>query len=583
MVDAEIDEGEDARMDVAASVARPWLAHYPQGVPAEIDPSAPNTIVRILEESVARYADRPAVSSFGVRMTYAQLGEASRRVAVGLQQLGLKKGDRVAIMMPNVMTYTPVVFGILLGGYVVVNVNPQYTARELTHQLNDSGARVLFVLENFAHTVMDALPDLEKVERAIIVKPGDLLGFKGAIINFVSKFVKRAIKPYSLPACITFSDFYSWAARDKLKPVEVSPHDVAFLQYTGGTTGVSKGATLLHRNICANVAQCEAWMKSFMGDRPDHVMLTALPLYHVLALTACCMFMSRIGAMQVLVVNPRDMPDLMKILKQNKFTMLVMVNTLYNALCDQPDIGEVDFSRVSASISGGMATQAAVAAKWKKLTGKAIIEGYGLSETSPVVCVNRLDIADFTGGIGYPAPSTDVSIRTPDGQIAPQGEAGEICIRGPQVMAGYWNRPDETRNVMTPDGFFRSGDVGIALPDGTFKIVDRLKDMVVVSGMKVFPNEVEDVLVSHPAVLEAAVIGLPDEKSGEAVTAYVVRRTEDVSAEDLRAWCKQNLTPYKVPKTIEFRAMLPKTNVGKILRRALRDEVSGANGANPSS
>ncbi len=561
-------------MNIAATVARPWLAHYPSGVPAEIDPAAPNTINRIFEESVTRFAARPAVSSFGVQMTYGQLDVAARRVAVGLQQLGLKKGDRVAIMMPNVMTYPAIMFGVLLGGYVVVNVNPQYTARELTHQLNDSGARVLFVLENFAHTVMDGLLELHTVERAIIVKPGDLMGLKGKVINFVSKFVKRAIKPYSLPACISFVDFYSWAAKDSLKPVEISPHDVAFLQYTGGTTGVSKGATLLHRNIAANVAQAEAWMKVFIGDRPDHIMLTALPLYHVLALTACCLFMARIGAMQVLVVNPRDIPALMKTMKEHKFTMLVMVNTLYNVLCDQPDIKEVDFSQVATCVSGGMATQAAVAARWKKLTGKAIIEGYGLSETSPIATVNRLDIQDFTGGIGYPVPSTDISIRLPDGSIAPQGEPGEICIRGPQVMAGYWNRPDETKNVMTHDGFFRSGDVGVENDDGTFKIVDRLKDMVVVSGMKVFPNEVEDVLVSHPAVLEAAVIGLPDDKSGEAVTAYVVRRSEEVSAEDLRAWCKQNLTPYKVPKTIEFRAMLPKTNVGKILRRALRDEVS---------
>ncbi len=562
-------------MNTAATIARPWLAHYPSGVPADIDPAAPNTINRIFEESVTRFAERPAVSSFGVRMTYAELGAAARRVTVGLQQLGLQKGDRVAIMLPNVMAYPAVMFGVLLGGYVVVNVNPQYTARELTHQMNDSGARVLFVLENFAHTVMDALPDLEKCERAIIVKPGDLLGFKGKIINIVSKYVKKSVKPYSLPACISFGDFYAWAERDKLKPVEISPHDIAFLQYTGGTTGVSKGATLLHRNIAANVAQAEAWMRVFMGERPDHVMLTALPLYHVLALTACCLFMARIGAMQVLVVNPRDIPALMKTLKENRFTMLVMVNTLYNVLCDQPDINEVDFSQVAVCVSGGMATQAAVAARWKKLTGKAIIEGYGLSETSPIATVNRLDIEDFTGGIGFPVPSTEISIRLPDGSIAPQGEPGEICIRGPQVMAGYWNRPDETKNVMTPDGFFRSGDIGVDNGDGTFRIVDRLKDMVIVSGMKVFPNEVEDVLVSHPAVLEAAVVGLPDDKSGEAVTAYVVRRTEDVTAEQLRDWCKQNLTPYKVPKTIEFRAMLPKTNVGKILRRALRDEVKG--------
>ena len=554
---------------------RPWLAHYPPGVPAAISDREPQTVVRIFDDCVAQYATRPALESFGKQMTYTELASASRRIAAGLQSLDLKRGDRVALMMPNVMAYEPVVFGVLLAGLVVVNVNPQYTARELIHQLNDSGARVLFVLENFAHTVAEAEPSLQFLERTIVVKPGDLLGLKGSVINFVSRWVKRSVKPYRLTHGVGFSAFMADAAKRHFTPAAVDPDDVAFLQYTGGTTGVSKGATLLHRNVAANVAQSAAWLEPQIGMSENHIMLTALPLYHVLALTACCLFMIRIGALQVLVVNPRDLPGLVKTLQSHRFSLIVLVNTLYNVLCDQPDIGKVDFSRVRACVAGGMATQAAVAERWKKVSGKPIIEGYGLSETSPVACVNRLDIADFTGTIGYPVPSTDISIRSPDGKVVPIGEAGEICIRGPQVMSGYWNRPDETRNVMTDDGFFRSGDVAIGLPDGTFRIVDRLKDMIVVSGMKVFPNEVEDVLCSHPKVLEAAVIGLPDAHSGESVKAFVVRRDTELTVEELRAFCKERLTGYKLPKTIEFRAMLPKTNVGKILRRELRDEVSG--------
>jgi long-chain acyl-CoA synthetase len=552
---------------------RPWLAHYPPGVPAEISPDEPRTVVRLFEDCVAKFATRPALESFGVRRTYAQLGVAARQVGVGLQQLGLKRGDRVAIMMPNVMAYEPVLFGTLLAGYVVVNVNPQYTPRELAHQLNDSGARVLFVLENFAHTVQEALPDLEVLERAVIVTPGDLLGLKGFLVNFVSSYVKRTVKPYRLPASLRFSQFYAWAERDTLKPVEILPDDIAFLQYTGGTTGLAKGAVLLHRNVAANVAQSAGWLEPQFGVHANHVMLTALPLYHVLALTACCLFMIRIGALQVLVANPRDLPALVKTLKSHRFTLLVLVNTLYNALCNQPDIEEVDFSHVVACVAGGLATQAAVAARWKKVSGKPIIEGYGLSETSPVVCVNRLDIDAFTGTIGYPSPSTEISIRSPDGAVVAPGEPGEICIRGPQVMAGYWNQPEESRKAMTADGFFRSGDIGVALPDGAIRIVDRLKDMIIVSGMKVFPNEVEDVLTSHPKVLEAAVIGLPDAHSGECVVAYIVRRDASLTVEDIREFCRQRLTGYKTPRRIEFRDALPKTNVGKILRRALRDEA----------
>ena len=556
----------------------PWLAHYPSGVPHQISPDHSPTVVHIFEQALSRFGSRPALESFGKQMTYAELGAAAHQIAAGLQKMNLQRGDRVAIMMPNVMVYEPVLFGILLAGLVVVNVNPQYTARELVHQLNDSGAKMLFVLENFAHTVEKAIPELKTLEQTIVCSPGDFLGLKGKIINFVSAYVKRAVPAYHVRESQSFADFYGKARADQYRPAGVQPDDIAFLQYTGGTTGVSKGATLLHRNIAANVAQSAAWLEPQIDPHIEHVMLTALPLYHVLALTACCLFMVRIGAKQVLVANPRDLPGLVKVLQSQRFTLIVLVNTLYNLLCDQEGIAQVDFSQVKACVAGGMATQTSVAERWLKTSGKPIIEGYGLSETSPVASVNRLDIVECTGTIGYPVPSTILSIRDLDGNPVPMGEPGEICISGPQVMAGYWQRPDETARVMTQDGFFRSGDVGIALSDGTFRIVDRLKDMISVSGLKVFPNEVEDVLALHPHVLEAAVIGRNDPHSGEAVYAYVVRRDQTIDADELRKFCRERLAPYKVPKSIEFRAILPKTNVGKILRRALRDEDQSQRG-----
>ncbi|MDB5593391.1 MAG: long-chain fatty acid--CoA ligase [Hyphomicrobiales bacterium] len=557
--------------ETTADARRPWLAHYPPGVPAEIETSR-DTIVDVFRHSATAYRDRPAAESFGVRLTYGQLNTYAEEIAVGLQRLGLVKGDRVAIMMPNVMAYPAVIFGILLGGYVVVNVNPLYTARELTHQMNDSGARVLFVLENFAHTVEEALPDL-KTEMAIIVSPGALLGLKGVVVDLVSHFVKHNVPKFHLPATIRFAAFLRFARHAKLKPVEISPEDPAFLQYTGGTTGLAKGAILLHRNIVANVSQCEAWLRAGAGERPDHVMITALPLYHILALTACCLFVMKIGGCQVLIVNPRDLPTLVKTIKSVRMTMIVLVNTLANSLASRSDLKDVDFSQLSFCISGGMATQAAVAHKWKAATGHPIIEGYGLSETSPVVCVNRLDISEFTGSIGYPMPSTDVSIRDKDGSVLPLGSPGELCVKGPQVMAGYWNEPEETRKAFTEDGYFRTGDIGIIDPDGSVRIVDRIKDMILVSGFNVYPNEVEGVLTSHPQILEAAVVGIPDEHSGEAVSAYIVPRTRELTVEDVRLWCRENLAGYKVPRRITFRETLPKTNVGKILRRELRDET----------
>lgn len=554
--------------------ARPWLRSYPPGVPETIDEAALGTLADMFHDSVQRYARRPALESFGKRLTYAQLGAAAEAVASWLQAEEVAKGDRIAIMLPNVLAYPAILFGALIAGCTVVNVNPLYTARELTHQLNDSGARVLFVLENFGHTVAEALPQLG-LKRVVVVKPGDLMGIQGTVVNLVSRHVKKAVKPYRLPGHVAFKHVLAAGRATSMRPVPIGPDDVAFLQYTGGTTGVPKGAMLLHRNLAANLAQIEAWIGPFLKGRPDQVMVTALPLYHILALTGCGLLMCRIGACQILIANPRDIAGLVKTLRRRPFTCMILVNTLYNMLAEHPDIAQVDFSNLAFCVSGGMATQAPVAKRWKALTGKPIVEGYGLSETSPVVTLNRLDLDEFSGSIGYPLPSTDVSIRSvADGAVLPPGEAGELCVKGPQVMAGYWQRPDETAKAVTPDGFLRTGDGAVLLPDGQVRIVDRIKDVVLVSGFNVYPNEVEAVLVSHPGVTEAAVIGLPDAHSGEAVAAYVVRKDPGLTAEELRAFCRDRLTPYKIPRRIEFRDELPKTNVGKVLRRALRDEVA---------
>ncbi|WP_201859810.1 AMP-binding protein [Microvirga soli] len=554
------------------SAARPWLKSYPASVPPTIDEARIGTLNDIFRDALSKYPNRPAAESFGKRVTYGQLGRDADAVASWLQGQGLKKGDRVAIMMPNVMAYPAVLFGILMAGGTVVNVNPLYTPRELTYQLNDSGARFLFVLENFGTTVQEALPEI-KLDRVIVVAPGDLLGLKGAIINLVSRRVKKAVKPFTLPHAVPFKAVMAESARKKPQPVAVAPDDIAFLQYTGGTTGVAKGATLLHRNVVANVLQLEAWMAPFFGEREDHVMVTALPLYHIFALTVCGLLMTKMGGCQLLIANPRDIPGFVKTLQKSRITLMSGLNTLYNALAHAPGIEKVDFSQMVLAVSGGMATQEAVARKWKQVTGQPIVEGYGLSETSPVVCANRLDIEEFTGTIGYPLPSTDVSVRSSDGTSLPLGERGELCVKGPQVMAGYWNRPDETAKVMTSDGWFRTGDVAVILPDGQVKIVDRMKDMVLVSGFNVYPNEVEDVLAKHPGVMESAVIGLPDEHSGEAVVAYVVRKDANITADELRQFCREHMTGYKVPRRIEFREALPKTNVGKVLRRALKEEA----------
>src|SRR3954470_7272995 len=558
----------------AGSNERPWLKSYPLGVPAEIDPAQVGTLADLFRESVSRYANQPALESFGKQLTYAELGQAADAVASWLQGRGLGKGDRIAIMMPNVLAYPAILFGALVAGCTVINVNPLYTARELCHQVNDAGARVLFVGENFGHTVEKAGSRL-KLDETVVVTPGDLMGPKGSVVNRMARRFKKALQPFHLPKAKTFSSVLAIGQESPPKPVAVAPDDVAFLQYTGGTTGVAKGAMLLHRNVAANVAQIDAWMRPFVKIETQHVIATALPLYHIFALTGCCLYACRIGACQILIANPRDIVDFIKTLKARPPTGLLLVNTLYNALANHSQIGTVDLSKLTFCIAGGMATQAAVAKRWKALTRKPIIEGYGLSETSPVVCINRPDLEEFSGTIGYPVPSTDISIRSRDGRVLPPGEAGEVCVRGPQVMAGYWNRPDETAQAMTPDGYFRTGDVGVLLPDGHVKLVDRIKDMIIVSGFNVYPNEVEAVLASHPGVLEVAVIGVPDEHAGEAVAGCIGGNCPHPTVQDIRKHARENLSGYKIPRRIEFRDSLPKTDVGKVLRRALRDEVMG--------
>ncbi|WP_405029778.1 AMP-binding protein [Methylobacterium sp. BE186] len=555
---------------------RPWLAAYPPGVPPEIDVERLGTLADLFETSMGRYADRPAIISFGTSISYADLGARSEALAAWLQGQGLGKGDRVAIMMPNVAAYPVALFAVLIAGCTAVNVNPLYTPRELIAQLNDSGARVLIVLENFGHTVAEALPDLT-LDRIVVAGPGDGLGLKGRVIDLASRHVKKAVKPFRLPAAITtrFEAAVKAGRSLRRKRVEIAPDDLAFLQYTGGTTGIAKAAMLTHRNIMANVEQCQLWFGA--SDTAERrTMVTALPLYHIFALTCCFFFFMRLGGTCLLIPNPRDADGFVKTLAKSHFTHFSGVNTLFNLLNNHPQIGTVDFSHVDYVVAGGMAVQKAVASRWKEATGQAIVEGYGLSETSPVVCVNPHRLSEWSGTIGFPLPSTEVSIRGEDGMPVPLGEPGEICVRGPQVMKGYWKRPDETGRATTADGFFRTGDVGVMLADGQIRIVDRMKDMIIVSGFNVYPNEVEDVLASHPAVLECAVVGAPSAESGEMVVAHVVLRDRSATQEVIRAHARTQLTPYKVPRSVVFHETLPKTNVGKVLRRALRDMPPGA-------
>jgi long-chain acyl-CoA synthetase len=566
------------------TIAKPWLDNYQPGVPTEIDPSIYASLGELLDQSFRQYARRDAAAFMGARLTFGQIDEMSKAMAAWLQAQGLAPGDRVALMMPNVPQYMVAIAAVLRAGYVVVNVNPLYTPRELEHQLKDSGARAIVILENFA-TTLQAVIGHTDVKHVVLASMGDLLPwFKGKLVNFVVRHVKKMVPEFSLPngpSCkvTRFNDMLAAGGSAKFTPARVRPDDVAFLQYTGGTTGVSKGATLLHRNVIANILQCEAWFSpSRIAHGPDHqqVVVCALPLYHIFALTACYMLGARLGSLNILIPNPRDIPGFIKELQGFQVSEFPAVNTLYNGLVNHPDFAKLDFSKLVVSNGGGMAVQQATAEKWKKVTGCPIVEGYGLSETSPVVTVNRLDITEFTGAIGLPVPSTEVAILDDDGKHLAIGEVGEISVRGPQVMAGYWNRPDETAKVMTADGFFRTGDIGVMNDKGLVKIVDRKKDMILVSGFNVYPNEVEQVVSMHPGVLECAAVGVPDAKSGEAVKLFVVKKDPTLNEEELGRYCHQELTGYKCPKYIEFRDDLPKTNVGKILRRELRDEKKSA-------
>ncbi|MGO4330769.1 long-chain fatty acid--CoA ligase [Cupriavidus sp. 2TAF22] len=558
---------------------RIWLKNYPAGVPAEIDSSQFRSLAALLEESFRTYAGRRAFVCMDKAITYGDVDRLSRQFAAWLQSRGLKPGARVAIMMPNVLQYPVVLAAVLRAGFVVVNVNPLYTPRELEHQLKDSGAEAIVILENFATTLEQVLP-ATPVKHVVVASMGDMLGgVKGAIVNFVVRNVKKMVPAWELPNCVRFNTVLEEGSRMQLLPATTGPDDIAFLQYTGGTTGISKGAVLLHRNIVSNVLQSEAWMQPALakGAPIDQVVtITALPLYHIFALTVCCLLGMRSGGLSVLIPNPRDIPGFIKELQKYKFNMFPAVNTLYNALINNPEIDKVDFSGLRVANGGGMAVQEAVAKKWLARTGCPIIEGYGLSETSPSATCNPTDTDAFSGTIGLPLPSTDIAIRDDDGRDVPLGQAGEICLRGPQVMAGYWNRPDETAKVMTPDGFFKTGDIGVMDARGYTKIVDRKKDMILVSGFNVYPNEIEGVVAECPGVLEVAAVGVPDEHSGEVVKLFVVRKDPALTEAELISFCKERLTGYKRPKYVEFRGELPKTNVGKILRRELRDSRQAA-------
>ena len=548
-----------------------WLKNYPPGVPAEIDYRQYGSIGALFEASVAKFRDRPAYHNMGKTISFGELDRLARAFGVWLQARGIAKGARVAVMMPNCLQYPACIFGILRVGCTVVNVNPLYTARELEYQLKDSGAEAIVILENFAHVLQEVIARTH-IKHVVVAALGDLLGPKGLLVNFVLRNVKKMVPAYELPDPQRFNAMIAEGERGALRAVAVGHEDVAFLQYTGGTTGVSKGAALVHRNILANLEQAAAWIMPFLGEQPQ-IIITALPLYHIFSLTANCLFMTKLGGCNILITNPRDIPGFVKELGKHKFTIITGVNTLFNALLNHPDFAKLDFSSLRVSLGGGMAVQQAVAERWKKTTGVTLVEAYGLSETSPAATINPLDIKEYNGAIGLPISSTEVSIRGDDGKEVPLGQAGEVCIRGPQVMAGYWQRPDETAKVMTPDGFFCTGDIGIMDDKGFVRIVDRKKDMIVVSGFKVFPNEVENVVAMHPGVLECAVIGVPDANSGEAVKLFVVKRDPSLTEADLRKHCEENLTGYKRPKRIEFRTDLPKTNVGKILRRELRDKA----------
>jgi long-chain acyl-CoA synthetase len=564
------------KLNGEVDVDKIWLQSYQQGVPAEVNIDEFQSLGEMFEKSAVRYRDRVAYINMGVQITYGELEKLSRDFAAYLQvSLDLPKGARIAIMMPNVLQYPICMLGALRAGYVVVNCNPLYTPRELEHQLNDSGAEAIVILENFAHT-LEQVVARSPVKHVVMARLGDMLGFpKGSIVNFVVKYVKKMVPAWSLPGSVAFGKALARGAVCEFSPVAVTQDDLAYLQYTGGTTGVSKGAMLTHRNILANLAQIYAWIISDVDEGSEFV-VTALPLYHIFALTANCFTFLRIGASNLLITNPRDIPAFVGELAKYPYTVFIGVNTLFNALLNSDAFRALDFSRLKVSLGGGMSVQKAVAEKWKQVTGTPLIEAYGLTETSPAATINPLNIPAYTGSIGLPISSTEVAVRNDAGADVPLGERGELCIRGPQVMKGYYQRPEETANVLTPDGFLRTGDIAVMDQKGYLRIVDRKKDMILVSGFNVYPNEVEDVVAMHPGVLEVASVGVPDEKSGEAVKIFVVKKDPALTAAQLIAHCRENLTGYKVPSQVEFRNELPKTNVGKILRRQLRDETSNA-------
>ncbi len=551
-----------------------WLKHYPQDVPADIDPEEVSSIKQLFEDACRQHAATPAFSNLGRTLSYAEMDELSRRFGAWLQaEAGLRKGDRVAIMMPNLLQYPIAMFGALRAGLIVVNTNPMYTARELEHQLNDSGATVMVICD-LACSILEQVIGHTKLRKVVVTGVGDMLGFpKGAIVNFVLRHVKRKVPGWTLPGAVQFRDVLARGATLELQPVDVVPRDVAFLQYTGGTTGVSKGAVLTHRNLVANTLQIVNWMPELKRIGQDGIVITALPLYHIFALTTNCLVFTYIGGQNILITDPRNMAAFVDELSKNRFTFITGVNTLFNNLLNAPGFERLDFSSLKIALGGGMAVQAAVSNRWKALTGRHICQGWGLTETSPVGTSNRPEDASFTGSIGYPLPSTEVSIRDDVGNELSVGQVGEICLRGPQVMDGYWNRPDETAKVMLPGGWLRTGDVGRMDTRGLTYIEDRKKDMILVSGFNVYPNEIEGVIAQMPGVLEVAAVAQDDERSGEVVAVFVVRKDPTLTVEQITAFCKKELTGYKVPRSIYFRDELPKTNVGKILRRSLRDEL----------
>ncbi|MGQ0655753.1 MAG: long-chain-fatty-acid--CoA ligase [Betaproteobacteria bacterium] len=553
---------------------RIWLKSYPAGVPADIRAEEFRSVGDLVDKKVVEYRERPAFHCMGRTISFGDLGDLSRKFGAWLQSKGYGKGARVAIMMPNCLQYPVALYGTLRAGGSVVNVNPLYTPRELEHQLKDSGAEVIVILENFAATLQEVLPRTP-VKHVVLAALGDMLGLKGVIVNLVVRKVKKMVPPFSLPGAIRFNDMLAEARGLELKKVEVGPDDIAFLQYTGGTTGVSKGAMLLHRNILANIEQAAAWLTPGLGTE-NAVIITALPLYHIFSLTVNCLNMMKIGGLNILITNPRDIPAFVKELGRHPYNIITGVNTLFNAFLNNPEFHKLDFSKVRLCVGGGMAVQKAVAERWKQVTGRTLLEGYGLTETSPCATMNPLDLQDYNGSIGLPMPSTEIVLRDDNDRDVALGQPGEICIRGPQVMKGYWNRPEETAKVIGADGFLHTGDVGVMDEKGFVRIVDRKKDMILVSGFNVYPNEIEQVVAMHPGVLEVAAIGVPDEHSGEVPKLFVVKKDPNLTEQDILEHCKKELTGYKRPKYVEFRAELPKTNVGKILRRALREEKKAA-------